>query len=367
MMRFFMLMGTVALVLPLTAAASPLVRVADAITLGSTELVVGDWYSAGGTVTLSGTIDGDAYVTAGTVTVNAPVKQDLVVLGGAVRVNANVGDDIRVLSGDVTISGTVGGDVIVLAGTLHLTDTARIAGDLIVMAETATIEGDVAGDLFARASTLSLGGNIGGDVRVPEAHAFALTKSADIKGSLTYSAPSVLEQAETAKVAGKIEYTPTALPGVDFSSIVSLILTMMLLAGAVHGIFAKKLAHMITVTHTRTGTAALVGIGGFLAAPLLALFLLVLTVTAPLGIILFALFIAYTVAAGGFAAIILGLYAYRLYEKTMIPTWTTTLIGAVLVGVLTFTLPLISAFIILTVPLGVLLLETYRVLITKGK
>ncbi|OGG61038.1 hypothetical protein A3C87_01925 [Candidatus Kaiserbacteria bacterium RIFCSPHIGHO2_02_FULL_49_34] len=367
MMRFFTLMYVVVLCAPLAAHASPIIRVADTITLGATELVQGDWYSAGGVVTLSGSVNGDAYVAAGTVTINAPVKEDAVILGGAVRINADVGDDVRVVGGDVVITGTVGGDVIIIGGTLHIADTAKISGDVIVMAESVTVEGAVAGDIFARVSNLTLNAVVHGNVRAPMVHTLTLEKTTDIRGTLTYSSPSELVKADTAAVTGEITYTKTVIPGIDLADVVWTFFTILLLAAAVQGVLLKKLQQLAVTTHSRKGTAALVGIGAFLATPLLALLLFVLGITAPIGGITVALFVVYVTAAFGFATVLLGLYAYRFHNKILLPTWRTTLIGAILATVLVLIVPFLAFLAVITIPLGVLVLETYRTLIGKGR
>ncbi len=209
--------------------------------------------------------------------------------------------------------------------------------------------------------------SVKGNVRVPSVASFTLAKGADIKGTLTYNAPIEATRSDTAKVSGDIEYTQTALPGIDIGNMLWVLITMTLLACAVHGVFLKKLAQFASVTHARKGTAALVGIGGFIATPFVVVLLFIPGVTVPLGSILLALFIAFTTTAYGFAAIILGLYTYRFHQKIMIPTWTTTLIGAVVMTVLIVAVPFIALLVALTVPLGVLILETYRTMTGKGK
>lgn len=353
--------------LPMVAAASPVIRVGDTVAIGALEVVNGDWYSAGGTVTASGAVKGDAYLAGGTITINTPVGQDLVVVGGTVRVHSDVGDDVRIAAGDTTIAGKVAGDLIVLGGTVHLTNTSTVTGDVLVYGGTLVADGVVQGSVFGAVDTVTLNGRIDGATRFTHVITLALGSAANLKGTLTYTAAHELTQESGARITGEVTYTQTAIPGIDSRVILNGFFACAIVAFAFHFLFHKHLSGFVARTRMRWGITLLVGAGMFLATPLLAIISMATGFGAFLGIALLALYLLMMVMALAFLSVLLGAYTMRLYSRTLEVTVVTTVLGAAVTTFLVFALP--SAFVpfLLVLPLGLLTLEMYAALFGKMK
>lgn len=85
--------------LPVFVEAGPIIRSGESVSIDADQVLKGDFYAGGASVSISGRAENDVYLAGGTVTVNAPVAEDLVVLGGVVQVHGEVTDDIRVAGG----------------------------------------------------------------------------------------------------------------------------------------------------------------------------------------------------------------------------------------------------------------------------
>jgi cytoskeletal protein CcmA (bactofilin family) len=190
-------------VLPSFAEAQVVKRTGATVSIASEEIVEGNFYAAGNTVSVTGTIDGDAHIMGGTVTVNGDVKKDLFVVGGTVTITGAVGEDIRIVAGEAVIDGTIQGNVTVFGGRLKVLSSATIAGDIMMYGGEATIEGEVTGSVFGGYSILRIDGIVAGDVEVA-AESFALGKRTQVAGNVTYVSGGEVLRASEAVVGGTI-------------------------------------------------------------------------------------------------------------------------------------------------------------------
>jgi len=132
---------------------------------------VGDLRAAGGTVVVRGTVDGNLRGYAGTVVVeeSGTVTGDLQASAGSVAVRGTVEGDVEGASGSVTVGpgAVVGGDVTVAAGSLVVAGTVegnvKAAVQRLELAETASVAGAVeySSDAeFESADGASVGGQV---------------------------------------------------------------------------------------------------------------------------------------------------------------------------------------------------------------
>src|SRR5687767_13900949 len=67
--------------------------------LSKGEIINHDYFAAGNTVNLSGTVNGDAYIAGGNVTVDGTVNGDLLAAGGNVTILGKVTGNVRTAGG----------------------------------------------------------------------------------------------------------------------------------------------------------------------------------------------------------------------------------------------------------------------------
>ncbi|MEK7519857.1 MAG: hypothetical protein AAB581_01240 [Patescibacteria group bacterium] len=128
-------------------ASAAVVKSGEKVDIGKNERIAENIYVAGGTLTISGTIDGDLLAVGGTLTISGPVRDDVAVAGGTVHIASDIGGDARVAGGNVTIDGTIGGDLAVAGGNIVILPDTVIAGDLMAAGGNITNQGTVKGKI----------------------------------------------------------------------------------------------------------------------------------------------------------------------------------------------------------------------------
>ncbi len=128
------------------------------------DVVNGDLYIAGGTVTINAPILGDLIVAGGTIVVSDSVSQDLLAAGGDITINGFVGDDIRSAGGKVRLSSEVAGDFVVAGGEIRIDKQSIIQGNLLSAGGKTTLDGTVKGNIWGASGRFTLNGIVEQDI-----------------------------------------------------------------------------------------------------------------------------------------------------------------------------------------------------------
>lgn len=299
-----------------TAAASTVVRTGETVAIDDNQSVTGDFYGLGQTVILSGEISGDTYVAGGVVTYNGSVLEDLIMLGGTVSLHASSSEDVRVVAGDVTIAEDVAGDLVILAGKAKILSTATIAGNVLLFANEALLEGEIKGEVLGRVDRLYIDGAIGQqvDVSVDE---LTLGDQAALAQDLRYQSRTELSRASNASVAGTIsrnDVVPTYLETASLSLravlFITFTLTFMILVAtlSLYLIARQPVTRFARRAITRPEINGLIGGLLFILLPAALLALSVTVVGVWLAIIAFTGFIALSFIALPLMSVVLGTY-----------------------------------------------------------
>jgi len=188
-------------------------RSGENIEIKAGEVIEDDLYVTANEFVLEGTVKGDLIVFGTTITINGTVEGDLIAAGQSIVINGTVTDDARIAGAELQIGKTalIGGDVIAAGASLEAQDGSAIAGELVVGAGQALLEGSIIGDVLAGTGSLELNGEFGGDisVQVGEPGESGPAPSMYMPQS-DINFPKVkpgLNIAEDAKIKGNLEYT----------------------------------------------------------------------------------------------------------------------------------------------------------------
>jgi len=178
------------------------VTVSEAETIDDTLLVAGD------TVVIKGTVTGDLVAVGRRIDINGTVKGNLLAFGESVTVEGNVGG--LVLSAGSTVELTrveVGGDFWGAGDKLTVDDQARVAGNVTLAGQNATVEGSVAKDLYTFAEIVELSGAVGRDLEA-FVNRVRLLDGAHISGNarLHMQNEEMFDRAASALVDGEVEF-----------------------------------------------------------------------------------------------------------------------------------------------------------------
>ncbi|MBN2585172.1 hypothetical protein JXA59_00790 [Patescibacteria group bacterium] len=339
-----------------------------------------DTYIGANTAMVDAAIDGDLLIGANTAQINGQVEGDLWVGANTVWVNNRVAGDVRIGAGEVVINTTVDDDVIVGARTLTTSEKAVIRGDLIIGAATAMVGGKIYGNARIAGGAVTLNASIDGDVEIKTDNYISILPGTKIGGELSYWAPK--ENPEFAKYAKTVTYHPqktthTPLPpmlGVMLWMIPALgagfllwKLVSILLMGAVIIWLMPKLLPRITVAIKKDYWKAFwQGLVVALGIPVL---MLVLTITL-IGIhltIAVGLVYGLLLMFGYFAAaILIGSWLVRKFDKTIGRQLGALIVGAILFGLVGI-VPLIGwlvCLILMMIGIGGFWQDRYKIIKT---
>ncbi len=296
----------------------------------------GDLFVGGGTVDISGPVSGDVFVGGGTVTVSGPVTGDLFVGGGTVTVSASVGRHLRVAGGDVTVGGPVQLDVLAGAGTINVRSGAKIGGDLIFGAGQMALAGAVSGGVLGSAETYTKTGSVTGTedvtINVPQPRQAPVRSAASqlldqlrrylgivVIGALLLWLPPRLVQ------AGATRLRERPLPSLGFGA-----LGFVGFFGALLGLFIAMLTLAVPL--------GILGLGSLVATVVLG----VLLSSAALG---FALFLVLAFVASAVVGLTVGQLALeRVNPSSSSSPYPALLLGVLVVVVLT-ALPVVGGVV----------------------
>ncbi len=270
------------------------------VTLPSGETRQGDLYAAGESVRIDGRLAGDLVAAAQWMRVDGQIDGDLFAIAREVVLRGPVGDSTRVVADGLTVDSTIDGDLIVTASRLHLSDVARISGDLVTAASAVEVEGTVEGITRVVAGEIVISGTLRGDANLV-ADRVDLAPGARIDGDLDYRARTPLSPEAAARVAGTVRYDVADEEDAAEDGSAG-ILTWRLLfriwqvgAALLTGLlavalFRRGVQHLVTAIAGETTVGTLLGFAAFLIVPAAAGVALVTLVGIPVGVVAVLLF-----------------------------------------------------------------------------
>jgi F0F1-type ATP synthase assembly protein I len=191
------------IVVPLAFAQTNLRAGKNDATLRADEVIGSDYFSAGDTVTLAGTVDGDAYLAGGNVDVTGTVNGDVLAAGGNVNISGKVNGNVRVAGGNLNISGTVGKNLTTAGGTIIVTDQAKINGSGVIVGGNVSLLAPITKGLTIGGGQVNIANQVGGDINAGVGK-LTLSPLAKVNGNLIYWSEDVADISSQASVSGQI-------------------------------------------------------------------------------------------------------------------------------------------------------------------
>ena len=332
------------------------------ITLSKNEVIDHDYFAAGNTVNLSGTVNGDAYIAGGNVTVDGTVNGDLLAAGGNVTILGKVTGNVRTAGGNIIFSSDVGRNATILGGSISMTEAGWIMGSLASAGGNVSINSPIGKDINVAGAQVSLHNRTDGDVNVYTSN-LMLYPNTHIKGNLNYwseketqinpeasisgttnyhyvQTPEYQKETKETADAGKILGVVTAgtLMFYTYSLVVSLIIGLIIIR-------ALPVFTAGTLTTLETHPWASLGIG-FLTIvlfPITFIILLVTIIGIPLAFVLLMALILLWFISETFVALYVGTKLLNYFRKEESSKGWSLLTGLVVLGILSL-IPVINFF-----------------------
>lgn len=270
------------------------------IILPAGEVHEGWYFAAGDQVILEGTVNGDVYAAGGIVEIDGTVNGDLIVAGGQVTVGGTVSDNVRGAGGSLRLTGKVGKNVTVAGGSVIISRESTIGRNLLAAGGNLEISGSVAEEARIAAGDADLTGNIKGNVQAAvdrltihhgavlggNLNVFTQTRenvtvdSGTVAGTITFAAREAEHQTHILGMSsGRFWFRV-----VFFFSLIVMTLVLTFTLPSELKAYGEKV-------YRKAGWSALWGIVVLLVAPVAGLILCCTLIGAPLGLLIFTVYL----------------------------------------------------------------------------
>lgn len=322
------------------------------IYIGQNEILGGNLYAFGDSVTVDGSINGDLITVAQTVLVNGRIEGDILGIASSIIVNGEVGGNIRAAGSLININGLVNKNLNALGNSLTLGPNSRIGWDAYTMSTSLDSHGLVEGGLYSWADQIFLNGQINKNARLKlndgtKPSHLKISEETVINGNLIYTAGQEAELSPQALIAGEIERLETASDKKSSS--------LLWWWGKILTIFGALVVGSAFVSLTRqTSQKALeisldaplknfwIGLLVLVSTPLLSLILAITLIGLPLALITAALWLITIYLAKVLTAFIIGTIILERINTKNRPQAIYALIIGVIILWLLFALPYVG-------------------------
>ena len=297
-------------------------------------------YATGGTVAITDAVSGDLSVFGGILNVSAPVSGDALLSGLSITLQAPVSGDARMAGGSIAVEGSVTGDLLALGNSVTVSGAAPAYA--LIAARNVTLAGGAAGSVSVYGNNVVLGGTFASDVHIVALGRIALLEGTIIQGGLTYESPQKAHIPESASVLGEIKgaspsYLPSAeevrnllLAGVLVFLLVRF-LAGMILAGLAAGLLPELTRSIVAGTFGASTTNRLMtlalGVGVFVAGPMLIVLLLLTFVGIGVALLMLALYFLLALGAYAYAGVLTGVFIARRVWRREAVYWYDGALG----------------------------------------
>jgi cytoskeletal protein CcmA (bactofilin family) len=281
----------------LIVAAVPLVAVAHVAQAqrfgGSTqsgEVVEGNFYSRGKSITIDGTINGDVFCAGQTVVIHAVINGDVICMAKDLVLTGRVNGNVRVAAQTVVIDSVIQRSATVAAQDFSLDSDSRVGRDLTSGAKQQSLKGLIARDAIVGGTSVVLNGTVGRNM-VADSNQLEIKDRGRIGGNLNYTSSNKPILNGGASIRGQVKQTTKAPKRSMFAGFIIyaylFLLCGLLLVGLLL-VFAFPRFMQVTngIVRHRFGRALLVGIVASAVFPMLIVLLSVTLVGLPVAIVL---------------------------------------------------------------------------------
>ncbi len=334
----------------------------SAVYVAKDQIIAGNLYATGQTVTIDGNIAGDLIVAARTINVNGRVDGDIIAAASNITVNGEVGGNIRVLASAINLNGPVARNINAFGANVILGNNSKVGWDVLLMAAGAEVRGEIDGSLSGRANQILIAGQINKnvDLNLDRQANQSLTVSNDaiIKGDLNYTSRSAAKIANPTSISGKVnQKSPLAenknniatwlwrhLVAIFSAIVVGLILVF---------VTTKFTPHILKSIEENPGKSLLHGLIIMLVLPPIALLLMFTVIGIPLALIIGAWWLVAMYVARIITAILVGELLFQKIFKNHKPALIWSLVLGVAVLWLIIAIPFVGwIFALIAIWLG---------------
>ncbi|MBU1202514.1 hypothetical protein KKH39_00490 [Patescibacteria group bacterium] len=184
------------LALPLSALAFA-GQSGEVVTLAKDKVINTNYYAAGNSIEIYGTVNGDIFVAGDTITIDSEnINGDIFVAGNNISIKGKINGSIRAVGQRVDVSGEVSGNAMALGQNFRVDSNGKVLGHVTFFGQMVSIVGEI-GRLEGAMEKASISGKVINDVDVylsgtPANNPLQLSEGANVGGNLYYQSLSKL-------------------------------------------------------------------------------------------------------------------------------------------------------------------------------
>ncbi len=319
------------ILLPLGSAKAMDTKTGDSVYVSKDEIIGGNLYAAGNTISIEGIINGDLIAVAQTVNVNGRVEGDIIVAAQNITINGEVGGNIRVAGSIININGPVTRNVNVFGSNVVFGKDSKIGWDVYTASSNLESRGSIEGGLSGRAEQALISGKIVKDINLTlfnETNTpITITESAQLGGKINQEFP------KPKNVSWLAVWVWAKVYAIFCSLIVGLVLIYLIRDTT------KKIIKNVEEYPKKTiGPGAII----LFILPLIIIFLLFTIIGIPLALIILTLWLILIYIAKIFTALIIGqVILKKVIKKNEINLIWPLILGTIICYLL-FSIPLVG-------------------------
>lgn len=248
-----------------------------------------DYYAAGGEVDIDADITGDVITAGGDLFIGRRIGGDVMAAGGSVKLRGEVKDDVRITGGDLNIDAIVGDDLAASGGSVTVSPGTTIGGEAWLAGGDVTMAGTIGKNLKIAAGNIRLSGIVHGDVEL-EGGEIRILEGARIDGDLRYKSPNQASIDPNASIAGNLSYEEMEWDYSERGFGILFSLTLIVAGILLFWLFPKFTVSSAERIASDPWKSLGIGIGLFIATPVIAVILMTIVLGVWIGLSVLALY-----------------------------------------------------------------------------
>ncbi|MDP2736396.1 MAG: polymer-forming cytoskeletal protein [bacterium] len=348
------------LVLPLAASAYS-VKNSDSVYVSKDEVIEGNLYAAGTTLTIDGKVTGDVFCAGQSININGEVEGDVFCAGQSININGKIGGSLRVAGNSITLNGQVARNAVTIGASIVTADSSSVGWDLLILGNIFELRGNIGRDLYGSATKVNLAGQVGKNIDLNfgaknnNDKSLIISSTAKIDGEVKYKSDKDAAIDPGAVIKGEVIHNfPTAVAkkshladlGWWWGKLIS-IFSALVIGLVLISFWREKIIKITDLMLAKVGPSLGWGILTLLLIPLIVIILLITIIGMPLAFISLALWLI----AIYVSKILVGILVGRSLINNYWPKKKDSLILAMIIGIivahLIFALPFIGWIIAL--------------------
>lgn len=331
----------------------------NAVYVGETKTIEGNYFAAGTNVTIDGHVTGDVFCAAQSIVINGTVDGDVICAGQSVSINGKIGGNLRSAASDINIRGTIDRNISVAGANVNVEKSGRIGWDALIAAANVQMRGELGRSLHGAGANYILGGKIAGNVDLyldsnqkNQNNELNIDETAEIGGQLNYTSISDAKISEQAKITGEVVHKEFPITkdkkskdsgkaGFLLIGLISALIVGMILTKYWRSPILEITSSMAKKFWPTIGWGLLV----IIVTPIIALLLAISIVGARLALIIFSAWMFIMMFSKILSAIAIGIILVKKYWQSKKDSLTSAMVTGIIISWLVFYIPVIGTLV----------------------